>query len=94
VHILYYHFLLYALLDTYQHLCLRLHRVDINEKLQLTAQAWQLYQQGELQFGAISKPHDIKQVCFPEKPELLAPKYMARLLLYALLDTYQHLCLH
>jgi uncharacterized ferritin-like protein (DUF455 family) len=55
-----------------------LHRVDINEKLQLTAQAWQLYQQGELQFGAISKPHDIKQVCFPEKPELLAPKYMAR----------------
>lgn len=55
-----------------------LHRVDINEKLQLTAQAWQLYQQGELQFGAISKTHDIKQVCFPEKPELLVPKYMAR----------------
>ncbi|MBE0471352.1 MAG: ferritin-like domain-containing protein [Methyloprofundus sp.] len=55
-----------------------LHRVDIDEKLQLTAQAWALYQQGELQFDAISEPHDIKKVRFPDKPELLAPKFMVR----------------
>jgi len=55
-----------------------LHRTDIDEKLHLTAQAWQLYQQGALQFDATSEPQDINQVCFPEKPELLAPKFMAR----------------
>ncbi|RLA25568.1 MAG: DUF455 domain-containing protein [Gammaproteobacteria bacterium] len=55
-----------------------LHRADIDEKLQLTAQAWQLYQQDELQFDSLSVVQGIEQVCFPDKPELLAPRYMAR----------------
>ncbi|WP_428353941.1 ferritin-like domain-containing protein [Methyloprofundus sp.] len=55
-----------------------LHRADIEEKLQLTAKAWQLYQQGELKFDSLSAVQEIEQVCFPDKPELLAPRYMAR----------------
>jgi len=55
-----------------------LHRTDSDEKLQLTAQAWQLYQQGELKFDSLSEPKEISHVRFPEKPELLAPRYMAR----------------
>ena len=55
-----------------------LHRTDIDEKLQLTAEAWELYQQGELKFDSLSKPKGIEHVCFPDKPELLAPRYMAR----------------
>ena len=55
-----------------------LHQTDIDEKLRLTAEAWQLYQQGELQFDSLSEPQEIKHVCFPDKPELLAPRYMAR----------------
>ena len=55
-----------------------LHRTDSDEKLQLTAQAWQLYQQGKLKFDSLSEPKEISHVRFPEKPELLAPRYMAR----------------
>ena len=55
-----------------------LHRTDIDEKLRLTADAWQLYQQGKLQFDSLSVPKGVEQVCFPAKPELLAPRYMAR----------------
>ena len=55
-----------------------LHQTDIDEKLRLTAEAWQLYQQGGLQFDSLSEPQEIKHVCFPDKPELLAPRYMAR----------------
>ena len=55
-----------------------LHRTDIAEKLQLTAEAWKLYQQGELKFDSLSEPQGIEHVCFPGKPELLAPRYMAR----------------
>ena len=55
-----------------------LHRTDIDEKLQLTAEAWKLYQLGELQFDSLSEPKAIEQVCFPSKPELLAPRFMAR----------------
>lgn len=55
-----------------------LHRTDIAEKLQLTAEAWQLYQQGDLQFDSISAVKDINYVCFPAKPELLAPRYMVK----------------
>jgi len=55
-----------------------LHRTEIDEKLRLTTDAWQLYQQGELQFDSLSEPKGIEFVGFPEKPELLAPRYMAR----------------
>ena len=55
-----------------------LYRTNIDEKVQLTAEAWQLYQQGELQFDSLSVPKGIEYVCFPDKPELLAPRYMAR----------------
>ena len=55
-----------------------LHRTEIDEKLLLTAEAWQLYQQGELKFDSLSAPLGIEHVCFPEKPELLAPRFMAR----------------
>ncbi|HIG65838.1 MAG: ferritin-like domain-containing protein [Gammaproteobacteria bacterium] len=55
-----------------------LHRSDIAEKLQLTAEAWQLYQQGDLKFESLSEPQGIERVCFPARPELLAPRYMAK----------------
>ncbi len=55
-----------------------LHRADIDEKLHLTAKAWQLYQQGDLLFDSSSPVQKISCVCFPEKPELLAPRYMVR----------------
>jgi len=55
-----------------------LYSADIEEKLQLTAQAWQLYQQGELDFQSLGTPKAITQVKFPEKPELLAPRFMSR----------------
>ncbi len=55
-----------------------LHRKDIDEKLQLTADAWQLYQQGELQFDSSPAPQGIERVRFPDQPELLAPRYMTR----------------
>ncbi|SMG66394.1 Protein of unknown function UCP012318 [methanotrophic bacterial endosymbiont of Bathymodiolus sp.] len=55
-----------------------LHRSDITEKLQLTADVWQLYQQGELKFESLSEPQGIQHVCFPARPELLAPRYMAK----------------
>lgn len=55
-----------------------LHRTDIDEKLHLTAKAWQLYQQGDLLFDSSSPVQKISCVCFPEKPELLAPRYMVR----------------
>lgn len=55
-----------------------LHRTEIDEKLRLTAEAWQLYQQGELKFDSLSASFGIEHVCFPEKPELLAPRFMAR----------------
>lgn len=55
-----------------------LHRTDIDEKLQLTADAWQLYQQGKLNFDSLSKPKGIAEVSFPDKPELLAPRHMVR----------------
>ncbi len=55
-----------------------LHQADIETKLALTAEAWQLYQQGDLQFEAISPPKDISCVVFPARPELLAPRFMKR----------------
>jgi len=55
-----------------------LHHADIDEKLQLTAKAWQLYQQGDLQFDSLSEVQGIEYVRFPDKPELLAPRYMRR----------------
>ncbi len=55
-----------------------LHRTDIDEKLHLTAKAWQLYQHGDLLFDSSSPVLKIGSVCFPDKPELLAPRYMVR----------------
>lgn len=55
-----------------------LHRAEIDEKLRLTAEAWQLYQQGKLTFDSLSTPKGIRYVCFPVKPALLAPRYMLR----------------
>jgi uncharacterized ferritin-like protein (DUF455 family) len=51
-------------------------RVDIDEKLVLSKQAWQLYQQDKLSFTANSAVKDMSAVKFPEKPELLAPRFM------------------
>jgi len=55
-----------------------LHRIDIAEKLALTKKAWQLYQQGELNFSSKHSPQSIDKVIFPAKPELLAPRFMPR----------------
>ncbi len=55
-----------------------LHRTDIAEKLCLTETAWQLYQQGKLQFNSLTTPKSIEYVRFPKQPELLAPRYMIR----------------
>ena len=55
-----------------------LQRTEIDEKLLLTAEAWKLYQQGELKFDSLSAPLGIENVCFPDKPDLLAPRFMAR----------------
>jgi len=55
-----------------------LHRTDIDEKILLTEQAWQLYQQDKLVFNNTSEPKSINLVCFPKQPLLLAPKFMAR----------------
>ncbi|NOQ15668.1 MAG: DUF455 family protein [Methyloprofundus sp.] len=55
-----------------------LHQTDIDAKLALTAEAWQLYQQGDLQFESITPPKNISKVTFPQKPELLAPRFMKR----------------
>lgn len=55
-----------------------LHRNAIDEKLQLTAKAWQLYQQAELDFISLSEPQAINLVNFPERPVLLAPRLMPR----------------
>jgi len=55
-----------------------LHRSDIAEKLKLTKEAWQLQQQNKLTFNASQEPQDIAQVKFPQKPELLAPRFMPR----------------
>ena len=55
-----------------------LHQAGIDEKLHLTATAWQLYQQGGLNFDSLTEPQVIDTVCFPERPELLAPRFMSR----------------
>lgn len=55
-----------------------LYKVDIDEKLELTKQAWQLYQQDKLSFTETHSPENIARVNFPEKPELLAPRFMPR----------------
>ncbi len=55
-----------------------LYRVDIDEKLALSKQAWQLYQQGNLSFAENDEPEAISKVQFPAQPELLAPRFMPR----------------
>jgi len=53
-------------------------RVNVNEKLALTHQAWQACIAGELTFTSDRPVLPIERVTFPEKPELLAPRQMPR----------------
>ncbi|GAB6140144.1 ferritin-like domain-containing protein [Methylosoma difficile] len=53
-----------------------LHRIDIDEKLALTHQAWQLWQNGQLDFSDPSPMQAIEHVQFPARPLLLAPRDM------------------
>ncbi|MDD5114247.1 MAG: ferritin-like domain-containing protein [Methylobacter sp.] len=53
-----------------------LHRTNIDEKLALTHQAWQLLHNGELKLSPSCPPLPIEQVSFPDSPELLAPRNM------------------
>jgi uncharacterized ferritin-like protein (DUF455 family) len=55
-----------------------LYRVNIEEKLELSQEAWQLYQQNKLSFSERHPPSNIAKVQFPAKPELLAPRFMLR----------------
>ncbi|MGZ8227189.1 MAG: ferritin-like domain-containing protein [Methylococcaceae bacterium] len=55
-----------------------LHRVNIDEKLALTHQAWQLLQDGELRFEPSASVLPITEVRFPEHPLLLAPRDMPK----------------
>ncbi|WP_027157334.1 ferritin-like domain-containing protein [Methylobacter luteus] len=53
-----------------------LHRTDIDEKLALTHQAWQLLQTRRLSFNSDRPVLPILNVKFPERPQLLAPRQM------------------
>jgi uncharacterized ferritin-like protein (DUF455 family) len=55
-----------------------LHRANIDEKLALTHQAWQLLHSGELTLSSTCPPCPIEQVIFPELPELLLPRQMPK----------------
>ena len=53
-----------------------LHRTDIDEKLALTHQAWQLLQSQRLSFDSDRPVLPIVNVKFPDRPPLLAPRHM------------------
>lgn len=53
-------------------------RVNIDDKLALTHQAWQAYLDGELTFDSGRTIIPIEQIKFPERPELLPPRQMPR----------------
>lgn len=53
-----------------------LHRTNIDEKLALTHQAWQLLQTRCLSFNSDRPVLPILNVKFPERPQLLAPRQM------------------
>lgn len=54
------------------------HRIDIDQKLALTHQAWHAYTVGKLTYSSCRPVLPIDQVKFPERPELLAPRQMPR----------------
>ncbi|WAK00735.1 ferritin-like domain-containing protein [Methylobacter sp. YRD-M1] len=53
-----------------------LHRTDIDEKLALTHQAWQLLQSQHLSLDSDRPVLPIVNVKFPDRPQLLAPRHM------------------
>lgn len=53
-----------------------LHRADIDEKLALTHQAWQLLQSQRLSLDSDRPVLPIVNVKFPDRPQLLAPRHM------------------
>jgi uncharacterized ferritin-like protein (DUF455 family) len=53
-----------------------LHRTDIDEKLALTHQAWQLLQSQRLSLDSDRPVLPIVNVKFPDRPQLLAPRHM------------------
>lgn len=53
-----------------------LHRTDIDEKLALTHQAWQLLQSQRLSLDSDRPALPIVNVKFPDRPQLLAPRHM------------------
>jgi uncharacterized ferritin-like protein (DUF455 family) len=55
-----------------------LYQTDIQEKLALTHQAWQLLETQQLDLTNNSPIKPIHQARFPEKPELLEPRYMPK----------------
>ena len=55
-----------------------LQQVDIENKLALTHQAWQLSEQNQLSFDAIIPVDPITKTCFPAQPLLLAPQKMPK----------------
>jgi len=54
------------------------HRAAIDEKLELTHQAWHAHMTGQLMFNSDRPILPIDRVTFPERPELLAPRQMPR----------------
>lgn len=55
-----------------------LHHADIDAKIALTHQAWQLFQHGKLDFSKNNEMAAISKTRFPEKPVLMAPRFMAK----------------
>jgi len=53
-------------------------RSNVDEKLALTHQAWQMFIDKELSFSSNRPVLPIDRVIFPDKPELLAPRQMPR----------------
>ncbi len=51
---------------------------DVDDKLELTHQAWHAYTTGDLTFTSDHPVLPIELVTFPERPELLAPRQMPR----------------
>ncbi len=55
-----------------------LHQKSVDEKLQVTREAWQLLQQGYLDMSSRFPPLPIAITVFPERPVLLDPRNMPR----------------
>ena len=55
-----------------------LHNADIEEKLNLTHHAWQLLENNALDFNSTQAVQAISLTQFPQKPQLLAPRFMPK----------------